>query len=1121
MPTINTGVNIMKSNVLVGSTVACFLLFFQSVFSDILPKDPRELFDSYIGSDKFNRFHVITSEADALTLAEQPVYDPNDVIVTKALDRNQILARFLAKETQMSLKLAEDERYTADLFIYPGANDSDPFSSPIVIGDAFDPKDSRSVADIQAVDEYYNLLRNGSYRRVTIHTIQCFDQEDATGDDVQLQVISDGTNVFSLSKSMKDIKVFAKADLDYIWQVDRSFNLSNTLEFKIYDKEFSDDEAYPDKKDLLGSFTVSHSTAPGLYKEYLNDGWNNGNWFNYGITYSIEDIDVTPAPVRPGVKRVNISRLIVHKQEDGTGNDDTRIRIWVDGNLVMNESKSMDDLHTTDLNEQDNGHVWTINRVFEYTNSLKIDFWDLDWPDPDDSIGVLDLDASTKPSKHKIDKFDGDGALYSLDYSVEDLGVNKNFISPREAGYDIFFLDFSQGGGDIRKNAKLLTKVMETLEANSSSKYVVAGISMSGIVARLALLYSLPQNNTYNSKILTNAKGFFTVDSPLQGASIGDLQSMVWSVMGDTLAQIVGSAPVDQYAQLSVPAAHQMLYGHHYYRENSEDESYTSYMKQSDAQANFYNMLKEMGDYRSDLPFATIATSNFHKPHPELDMTVRNEVQKIDRWVLRRSIYAGGQYPYQKYELYPGSCGNFYYDLVNFGRGTSSPQENATSGEKFKGTFIPIHSSLDLRGFEVLNPSLDRSENNLARYSPADRCFYFQNQYNEYRGDYSVDGMRFSHIYFNYMTMQKIQAALQFIESQAQIIASAAPAGQQHNVQSIQGGWYRITDLPVNPYPVSYTIEVSCNDGKPLTGITAIVSEQEVSLDGYKQEITVQNVGQSDILLGFFTNRKIHVSWYPNYEPMKQAVTFGHDNEAIALKTYNAPSMPYVNLLLMGPRRVIVNAPAYNTPVVFNTDGEYWYNITAFPTDWVPRSINILIQPVDGFQLSGNALIENQTFALSSWDKQIAIPYTGQKNILVKIKAEQGRSFQLQWWPENSTNSDPSVDDPSVDDPETPVYEVSQMSSSQVFDLSGDISIRLSNFPSWPVQSLTVQLQPADGMELNGTTIINGESISLNGWNQDICIPYNGEDQIIFTINSNEYRQFRIQWWSNGSGCGN
>ena len=181
----------MKSNVLVGSTVACFLLFFQSVFSDILPKDPRELFDSYIGSDKFNRFHVITSEADALTLAEQPVYDPNDVIVTKALDRNQILARFLAKETQMSLKLAEDERYTADLFIYPGANDSDPFSSPIVIGDAFDPKDSRSVADIQAVDEYYNLLRNGSYRRVTIHTIQCFDQEDATGDDVQLQVISD------------------------------------------------------------------------------------------------------------------------------------------------------------------------------------------------------------------------------------------------------------------------------------------------------------------------------------------------------------------------------------------------------------------------------------------------------------------------------------------------------------------------------------------------------------------------------------------------------------------------------------------------------------------------------------------------------------------------------------------------------------------------------------------------------------------------------------------------------------------------------------------------------------------------------------------------------------------
>jgi hypothetical protein len=55
------------------------------------------------------------------------------------------------------------------------------------------------------------------------------------------------------------------------------------------------------------------------------------------ITYSIEDIDVTPAPERPGVKRVNISRLIVHEQEDETGNDNTRIRIWADGNEVMNE----------------------------------------------------------------------------------------------------------------------------------------------------------------------------------------------------------------------------------------------------------------------------------------------------------------------------------------------------------------------------------------------------------------------------------------------------------------------------------------------------------------------------------------------------------------------------------------------------------------------------------------------------------------------------------------------------------------------------------------------------------------------------------------------------------------
>ena len=184
-------------------------------------------------------------------------------------------------------------------------------------------------------------------------------------------------------------------------------------------------------------------------------------------------------------------------------------------------------------------------------------------------------------------------------------------------------------------------------------------ISMSGNCCSFGTsLFSASKQHLHIRKYLRKQKAFFTVSSPLQGASIGDLQSMVWSVMGDTLAQIFGSVPVDQYAQLSVPAAHQMLYGHHYYRENSEDESYTGYMKQSDAQANFYNMLKEMGDYRSDLPFATIATSNFHKPHPELDMTVRNEVQKIDLLVVEVYL-CRWSIPYQKYELYPDHAETF------------------------------------------------------------------------------------------------------------------------------------------------------------------------------------------------------------------------------------------------------------------------------------------------------------------------------------------------------------------------------------------------------------------------------------------------------------------------------
>jgi hypothetical protein len=94
--------------------------------------------------------------------------------------------------------------------------------------------------------------------------------------------------------------------------------------------------------------------------------------------------------------------------------------------------------------------------------------------------------------------------------------------SPREKGYDVFFLDFAQGGGDILVNASLTLSFLQWLQGQTSAKIIVGGPSMGGIITRTALLYGKPGNNTLsNTNLVPNVKGYLSIDSPHQGASIG------------------------------------------------------------------------------------------------------------------------------------------------------------------------------------------------------------------------------------------------------------------------------------------------------------------------------------------------------------------------------------------------------------------------------------------------------------------------------------------------------------------------------------------------------------------------------------------------------------------------
>lgn len=88
-------------------------------------------------------------------------------------------------------------------------------------------------------------------------------------------------------------------------------------------------------------------------------------------------------------------------------------------------------------------------------------------------------------------------------------------------GYDIIYVDFEQGAGNILENAQTLKKAIKWVNdqktANGSNEpNVVAGYSMGGLVARLAVR-QMELDNTYGAP---DVSYFITVDTPHLGANI-------------------------------------------------------------------------------------------------------------------------------------------------------------------------------------------------------------------------------------------------------------------------------------------------------------------------------------------------------------------------------------------------------------------------------------------------------------------------------------------------------------------------------------------------------------------------------------------------------------------------
>lgn len=126
-----------------------------------------------------------------------------------------------------------------------------------------------------------------------------------------------------------------------------------------------------------------------------------------------------------------------------------------------------------------------------------------------------------------------------------------------QQGYDIVYLDFSDGAGLIQNNAMVLVELLEWINnpanrASGAQEAIALGASMGGQVSRFALHY-MEQNS-----LCHNTRMYVSFDSPHRGANVPlGLQYMIADLAS------ISSEAQEGVDNLSRPATKQMLVLHY------------------------------------------------------------------------------------------------------------------------------------------------------------------------------------------------------------------------------------------------------------------------------------------------------------------------------------------------------------------------------------------------------------------------------------------------------------------------------------------------------------------------------------------------------------------------------
>jgi hypothetical protein len=114
-----------------------------------------------------------------------------------------------------------------------------------------------------------------------------------------------------------------------------------------------------------------------------------------------------------------------------------------------------------------------------------------------------------------VEGFDplGDFNVYDVQARFQSANIERTL---RNNGFDMVYLNFYNGGGDIRTNADVLEQLIETVNDQKigNNDIIIIGESMGGLIARYAL------TSMENSSRTHNVSHFISFDAPHLGANI-------------------------------------------------------------------------------------------------------------------------------------------------------------------------------------------------------------------------------------------------------------------------------------------------------------------------------------------------------------------------------------------------------------------------------------------------------------------------------------------------------------------------------------------------------------------------------------------------------------------------